>query len=421
MNNWHFGWFASLEFTTGAPIVTSGSSMISIEGCVSYSDGQGNLLFYSNGGSNDGSMLPAPGGVWNKNHQMMPNGAFNHTMGSMSAAQSSLVIPKSGTEYYLFTMGAGNGTNLRYCIVDMALDGGLGDVTNMATILLDDPGTNLHEGLVGTRHANGIDYWLTVHGIGNEYFTYLVNASGISAPLIQTIGSASGWSSLKFSVQGDKLLTSQELFDFDNSTGTLSNPYLFSDGDLGHAFSSSGRYVYRIQPATIEQYDITVSNIQASEVTVGASGPFYSGTMQLGPDLKLYVANLNHAYLSVFNEPNLPGAACSFVADQVDLVGVDSKLGLPNFIDSELATTNSIEEFEDVEVNVFPNPTHGDVSISTPVGTAIETIEVISISGQYVAEYTYAENLSLDVDQGTYILIFKANGVPVSRTRVVLK
>ncbi len=62
-NKWYFGDGAGIDFSSGTPVPDLSSSMYAAEGCGVMSDTQGNLLFYSNGIS-----------VWNKNHQVMPNG-----------------------------------------------------------------------------------------------------------------------------------------------------------------------------------------------------------------------------------------------------------------------------------------------------------------------------------------------------------
>src|SRR5436190_12382032 len=89
---WYFGYNASVEFSTGAPVVTNLSAMSQWEGCSSIADDNGDLLFYTDGLS-----------VWNKNHAVMPNGAG--LLGNYSSTQSALIIPKpnSSTIYYIFT------------------------------------------------------------------------------------------------------------------------------------------------------------------------------------------------------------------------------------------------------------------------------------------------------------------------------
>src|SRR6188768_434859 len=124
-DKWFFGTFAGLDFFNGSPVVLSGSAMATNEGCATISDNNGNLLFYTDGIT-----------VWNKTHQVMPNGTG--LMGGISSTQSSICIPLPGstTIYYLFTVDEVGGPNgFRYSIVDMSLQSGLGDVTTKNTLI----------------------------------------------------------------------------------------------------------------------------------------------------------------------------------------------------------------------------------------------------------------------------------------------
>ena len=109
--NWYFGNNAGLNFNN--------------EGCATFSDGNGNLLFYTEGVN-----------VWNRNHQIMPNG--EGLLGSTSATQSAMVLPRPGSSniYYIFTsdnvqsyQNGEGGVGFNYSVIDMNLNGGLGDVT----------------------------------------------------------------------------------------------------------------------------------------------------------------------------------------------------------------------------------------------------------------------------------------------------
>jgi hypothetical protein len=62
-NIWYFGEFAGLDFSNGAPLALTDGQIDTAEGCATISDANGQLLFYTDGKK-----------VWNKNHQVMPNG-----------------------------------------------------------------------------------------------------------------------------------------------------------------------------------------------------------------------------------------------------------------------------------------------------------------------------------------------------------
>jgi hypothetical protein len=69
---WHFGVEAGIEFSSGGPKLVPKSSMATSEGCASYSDANGNLLFYTNGGGRDPLQSGQTSGkIWNRNHEVM--------------------------------------------------------------------------------------------------------------------------------------------------------------------------------------------------------------------------------------------------------------------------------------------------------------------------------------------------------------
>lgn len=78
-DNWFFGLYAGINFSTGTPISLTGSVMATTEGTAVISDAAGNLLFYSDGIT-----------VWNSMHLPMPNGTG--LLGDVSATQSALII-----------------------------------------------------------------------------------------------------------------------------------------------------------------------------------------------------------------------------------------------------------------------------------------------------------------------------------------
>ena len=62
-SKWVFGNNVGLDFSSGSPIVFSGSKLMTTEGCASISNSKGEMLFYTDGIT-----------VWNRNNQQMPNG-----------------------------------------------------------------------------------------------------------------------------------------------------------------------------------------------------------------------------------------------------------------------------------------------------------------------------------------------------------
>nr|MBK9650360.1 hypothetical protein [Bacteroidota bacterium] len=152
---WYFGSFAGLDFSSGVPVPLTNSAMFTVEGSSSLSDTSGNLLFYTDGLS-----------VYNALHVAMPNGLG--LAGGGSSTQSALILPMPGNVnlYYIFTVPDFASLGFNYSIVDMTLQGGLGDVTAKNTFLLG----NVSEKLSAVYHANGTDVWVCVHSYTGDAF-----------------------------------------------------------------------------------------------------------------------------------------------------------------------------------------------------------------------------------------------------------
>ena len=229
-NFWYFGNNAGIDFNSGVPIALNNGQTNTNEGCATISDNLGNLLFYTDGQT-----------VYNKNHVAMPNGYF--LTGHSSSSQSGVIVKRPGSDsiYYIFTVDGLSGTNgngLYFSEVDLSLDSGLGDVTSNKNIQLFSGGD---EKIAAIRHANNTDYWIIGRIINtNQYNSYLLNSSGVNlTPIINNIGPNNGSSTigyLKGSPDGTKLIACNysathkiNMFDFDNSTGIISNNYNFTN------------------------------------------------------------------------------------------------------------------------------------------------------------------------------------------------
>lgn len=357
INNWYFGDSAGISFSTGNPLSITGAINTS-EGSAVCSDINGNLLFSTDGIS-----------VYNSNNIQMPNG-FG-LWGNESSTQSALIVPNPGNtnQYYIFTVGANAGywggyNGIAYSMVDMSLNSGLGDVINK-NVLLINPAA---EKLTAIKHCNGTDYWVICHEWNSDaFYTYQVTATGVSVPIISHVGSlyqttngdnseAIGY--LKASPNGKKLAAAIswvdnndiELFDFNNGTGVISNPVYIPThgGAYGLSFSPDNSKLYvgffplYVPTANIIQYHLNVSPITSFVVSSIPNFLFIEyGSLQLGPDGKIYVAVNGASALDVINYPNLAGAACSYTQTMVSLGSNISELGLPNFADNLVAPINS--------------------------------------------------------------------------------
>jgi len=88
---WHFGLGRCLDFNSGAPVNVTGSQMWTIEGCASYCDEFGNLLFYTNGGGDEPQFPNDEGHIWNRNNAVMYD-MQGLEGGGFSAKQSSVIV-----------------------------------------------------------------------------------------------------------------------------------------------------------------------------------------------------------------------------------------------------------------------------------------------------------------------------------------
>jgi PKD repeat protein len=357
-NVWYFGDHAGLDFSSGSPVVlNNGQTPLNAahaEGSSVICDSSGALLFYSNGQK-----------AWNKNHQLMPNGDSLYS--NSSATQAALIVPLPGSSryFYVFTVDDFYFDNLqygfRYSIVDMCLDNGNGDIpNNEKNILVLDTVT---EKLAGIRHANGTDYWIVVHKYySNEFYAYHFSSAGLSSPVISATGSvhpkgtsnqAAAIGQMKASPDGGKLAIVNgnsndnivEYFDFDNTTGIVSNwvdlQWLPVYNFYGCSFSPDNSKLYvssMLNGNGIYQFDLSAgspASVIASRKKIADTHNFFS--LQLAVDGKIYCSRSPigyNPYLDVINNPNDTGVTCGYVSAQLDLNGHHSSYGLVNFIDS---------------------------------------------------------------------------------------
>jgi gliding motility-associated-like protein len=347
-NIWYFGQNAGITFSNCSPAVLTDSNMLASEGCSVMSGPEG-LLFYTNGEK-----------VWNRNHEIMDNS--EGIKGSISSTQTS-VVPRPGMpgRYYLFTINIVSGPppaglptpeGLYYSEIDMAAAGGLGSVINKNIPLINP----VCEKLAATWHANETDIWITTHHWGSDaFYSYLITSAGVSAvPVISNTGSIvsgaplsnrySGY--MKTSPDGSRLAVahhsvSVQLFDFDTTTGRVSNPITLNTGGRGYGleFSPSGNVLYVNIGSQVYQYWVNAPDVASSQIIL--PGIFSeSQPLQLAPDSKIYlVSTILNRQLSVIENPEVIGTGCNFRPFLIDLAGRRPFFGLPSFLISKFYMT----------------------------------------------------------------------------------
>ena len=344
-STWYFGEKAGLQFTATGVTVLTNSALSTAEGSAAISDNNGNLLFYTDGIT-----------VYNRNHQVMPNGTG--LTGHSSSANSAIIIPFPGRpgKYLVFTADAAESQfyrGYRYSEVDMTLNNGFGDVTSK-NMLIYASGT---ERMTIVKHANGKDYWLvTKERTSNSFRTFKIDCAGVSpGAVLSNTGvsltatpypSYEGIGNLKSSPDGkmigmtvwDGLHKGAYLYQFNNSTGLLSNAISLSPQDTintayGVEFSLNNQFVYISYGFNnyIRQYNISSWNattINNSAYTIQMIKPY---GLQRAPDGRIYIAKNNSTSISAILLPNNAGAASNFQDDYIALQPGLSYAGLPSF------------------------------------------------------------------------------------------
>lgn len=341
-NQWRFGFGGAIDFNSSPPGGVIGCSISTPEGSASVADrNTGALLFYTDGIT-----------VFDENNQVMSNGfgLLGGTPLLQSSTSGAVIIPKPFTPgiYYIVTIDEqSSGNGVRYSIVDMALNSGLGDViSNQKNIFLY---TTTSEKLQVVPTSDGCGYWLITHdNPGNTFVAFKLTQNGFDAtPVLSTLGGVQGNGAghMKINRQFNKIALGSffdstiELFDFDQATGKISNPVIwdfnFQNSLIyGVAFSPDGSKLYVSNLERIIQYDLnqaTSDLIEASafEVSQGAGATYTPASLQLGPDDKIYIAA---GSVDAINSPNNAGLACGFQRLAIAQQAGTANYGLPQWI-----------------------------------------------------------------------------------------
>ncbi|MBL7933020.1 MAG: hypothetical protein JNL60_14020, partial [Bacteroidia bacterium] len=380
-SNWYFGQNAGLNFSTNPPTITTNGAMSTANSCASMSDANGNLLFYTNGIT-----------VWDATHNSMANGTG--LAGTFSSYQGCIILPQPGSSslYYIFyayaVCSSVTFTNtIYYSVVDMSLASGAGSVTTKNAVLYTGTSSsdNPSGKLAATRHCNGTDIWLlSKDGMYNSstswtpnFRAFLLTSTGPSTTAVVSAAATYSnnnycdwWTGMKISPNGKKLGCTNynynnnnlggcvELYDFDNSTGAVSNSLILTTNTntwsygRGCEFSSDATKFYAsvyhwtssssTYNTDLYQWDLCAGSptaIVASIYTVNSVPGTNSGFgMQLAPDGKIYmtVNNSQSQVLDVINSPNSLGSACAFSAQAQSIAPKYAWSSLPNFMTSYL-------------------------------------------------------------------------------------
>ena len=382
---WYFGANAGIDFNQSPPMAIDDGQIVTLEGCATISSSTGDLLFYTDGST-----------VYNRNHVLMLNG--DNLLGDSSSTSSAIIVPDPGNSdrFYIFTVDTddqrfSDADGLHYSTVDMALDNGLGGVDAKNISLLDITS----EKLTAVRNFDRTGYWVLTH-FQDIYYAYELTAAGLSQPVLSQVAPfielvATPFTNVDVSAmrgyirmnrQGTQLAAAHfsnnttaglsvavneqnarslsftnagelYLYDFDSTTGIVSNPQQLMDPQLGGSFyglefSASGQYLYAeidyMLPAVnttftylfgeVVQFDLDAMDIPASRTRLYTDqDPLFRGALQLGKDGRIYHTRLFETALSVIENPDVPGIAANYQHLAFALApGTLSEFGLPIFV-----------------------------------------------------------------------------------------
>lgn len=403
-SNWAFGNNAGLAFDLTNGTVTPVSTAVNTsEGCSTISSSAGDLIFYTDGRT-----------VWDRNNQIMPNADYasgNGLLGDPSSTSSGLIVPSpvNTNQFYIFTVdephhnnawafpnqgpadqsgnpiatyqetfgnfqtvpdnddGFNNGFN--YSLVDLSLNGGLGDVVSseknvpLITYDVNDANQSLYkcaEKITAVQGSDCDSFWVITQFV-DSFYAFKIDANGVNttpvisnvSPTIITDGyrrNAIGYA--KSSPDGSKIAichaqnfnlpsdtnASQNtgsfwLYDFDDATGIVSNGIALLENvqAYGTEFSSDSSKLYVSSNNSVIQFDLSNNNAQ----TTVFQGSNFVAALQLGPNNKIYACNTaNQNTLDVIESPQEPGVNCNYNVSGQSLGVNTAALGLPPFITS---------------------------------------------------------------------------------------
>jgi hypothetical protein len=353
---WAFGSLGINMNTT--PPATFSTGMIANGGTASVADPKtGELLFYTSGRD-----------VFTKNKSIMPNGKLLSSGKPSSPDQATCIVPFIGAadKYYVFTVELNNKNTkgrLTYSIVDMALNGGLGDVVSGSKDIVMD--TLISNALV-TVPGDDCDVWLITHRRDTSlFYNYRISKNGIDLkPVISNVGpmtgtgdavrlipalltSAYGTTITAVSPDRKKLaIASVNVYNnipsfgvkytpnihgillcaFDPGSGIVNNALLIDssldNGYVGLCFSPDNSKLYftaDFDYGSVFQFDVSTHD---SARVRNSLTEVYSGNNWTAAKLKLYnesiytmgtnAAPFYRTRLARINKPNLAGTACDF-------------------------------------------------------------------------------------------------------------
>ena len=414
-------------FGTDGPLVEGQPLAFNFESTVAVAaDKYGAMLFYSNGCE-----------VANRNHVPMPNGQ-NLSEGDIAelvcpwkgyiVPQGAMVLPWPGNsnQFCLLHMDASYEPQrklkldqLNYSVINMTLDGGLGDVIQKRMPLLTGDLGNF----TAIRHGNGRDWWiLTPEHNYHQWRLYLFTPAGLQEEPSQTLSNilpdCEHFGQISVNPDGDRIAVWGDckivIWQFNRCSGTLGPPveyptpaHWFNGG--GVAFSKSGRYLYATDQVSLQRIDLESTQAQldtmrfsynssSTDIRKVPGNSFHHLT--LGPDGYIYgtVASRGRYFHVLKENDGLGIADLEFIPKGLQLPGINVRTipHFPNFRLADMAgslcdTLGINEEINATQVvdmealKLYPNPVGEQIQLQWQDGNgSLGFYQIFNATGMQV-------------------------------------
>jgi hypothetical protein len=272
------------------------------EAIAHYENSAGDIIFWIN--SN---------GVYDRNDSLM-SGSVGILTNSSATEVTICPKPNNPNKYYII-YNTETASPLYYSVVDMDLNGGLGNVTNLNIPISNDA---YAEGLEIVRIPSTCEYWLLAYKYDVGFVRFNINADNINnETLIYEFTNPAGYDGrgeLDYynGKMGACFAFSNTVFlaNFDATEGTISNPIVLNDAAFNNApygleFSPDATKAYfslwysSFLPKYLYQYDFVTNQYTGFNL---ANNNF--GQIEMGPDGKLYVIHDTSTGITVIDNAN---------------------------------------------------------------------------------------------------------------------
>jgi gliding motility-associated-like protein len=396
-NNWLYGSFSGFTFVNGNPQPLTGVTNGSFDISTSYSDANGNLKFVFTGSR-----------VLDRNYNVMPgSNLFVFGQGASYHIAITAASPTNANQFYIFYIvsPANQQYALRYAIVDLSLNGGLGQVISAGNLV--ENSVSLAFTLVQKKGTN--DFWIVTHVQYTDTFhSWLVSAAGISStPVTSQAGTAFNkadynFADMKTSPNGEMIagisykyypvqwsydVRFVEVFNVDGQSGIITNKvksvlrasiyqqpaYLEFSPDNRLLYAAYSFYASGLQPCGFGATNLYQFNLcYTDSITFSRYAPYiastfsfcgmlYLGKTRLAPNKKIYMRY--GASMAAINSPNI--------------IGTHSNVNLNAFYTGDNGGNNLLPDFyhaytQKAVINnivytggCYPNPLHFKITNDT--------------------------------------------------------